>query len=60
LILSTQKILSSLKRRNNIGIVELKENSLFIVSNHRSLVASKLEALTAHIKAFAWLDGAKT
>jgi dipeptidase D len=45
---------------NNIGIMELKENGLSIVSNHRSSVFSKLEEITSRVEAIAWLADAKT
>jgi dipeptidase D len=45
---------------NNIGIVELKEDGLLIVSNHRSAVLSRVEEITARAEALAWLAGAKT
>jgi dipeptidase D len=45
---------------NNIGIVELKENDVYIVSNHRSSVFSRLEEITSRVESIAWLSGAKT
>ena len=45
---------------NNIGIMELKEDGLFIVSNHRSSVFSRLEEITRRVESVAWLAGAKT
>jgi dipeptidase D len=45
---------------NNIGVVELKDDGLSIVSNHRSSVFSKLEEITRRVEASAWLAGAKT
>jgi len=45
---------------NNIGILELKEDDLLIVSNHRSTVLSRIEEITARVEALAWLAGAKT
>jgi dipeptidase D len=45
---------------NNIGIVELKEDGLFIVSNHRSSVFSRLEEITSRVESVAWLAGART
>jgi dipeptidase D len=45
---------------NNIGVMELKEDGLFIISNHRSSVASRLEEITSRVEALAWLAGAKT
>jgi dipeptidase D len=45
---------------NNIGVMELKEDGLSIVSNHRSSVFSRLEDITRRVEAVAWLTGAKT
>jgi dipeptidase D len=45
---------------NNIGIMELKEDGLFIISNHRSSVFSRLEEITRRVESVAWLAGAKT
>jgi len=45
---------------NNIGIMELKEDGLFIISNHRSSVFSKLEEITRRVESAAWLADAKT
>jgi dipeptidase D len=45
---------------NNIGILELKEDDLLIVSNHRSAVLSRVEEITARVESIAWLAGAKT
>ncbi|MCX6080548.1 MAG: aminoacyl-histidine dipeptidase [Chloroflexi bacterium] len=45
---------------NNIGIVNLKADGLFIVSNHRSSVYSRLEEITSRVEAIAWLAGALT
>ena len=45
---------------NNIGIVELKEDGLLIVSNHRSSVPSRLEEITRRVELLAWMAGAKT
>jgi len=45
---------------NNIGIVELTENGLTIISNHRSSVFSRLEEISSRVEAIAWLAGAKT
>jgi len=44
---------------NNIGVMELKEDGLSIVSNHRSSVFSKLEEITRRVETVAWLAGAK-
>ena len=45
---------------NNIGILELKEDELFIISNHRSSVGSRLDEITHRVESLAWLAGAKT
>jgi dipeptidase D len=45
---------------NNIGIMELKEDGLLIVSNHRSAVLSRVEEITSRVEDLAWLAGAKT
>ncbi len=45
---------------NNIGIMELMEDHLYVVSNHRSSVLSKLEEITRRVESLAWLAGAKT
>ena len=45
---------------NNIGIMELKEDGLSIISNHRSSVFSRLEEITSRVESVAWLAGAKT
>ena len=45
---------------NNIGIVELKREGVYIVSNHRSSVLSRLEEITRRVESLAWMAGAKT
>ena len=45
---------------NNIGIVELKEDGLEVVSNHRSAILSKLEEISRRVESLAWLAGAQT
>jgi dipeptidase D len=45
---------------NNIGIMELKEEGLSIISNHRSSVFSRLVEITERVESIAWLAGAKT
>ena len=45
---------------NNIGIMELKEEGFYIVSNHRSLKASKLEEIMVRVDSVAQLAGART
>ena len=44
---------------NNIGIVELKEDGLLVVSNHRSSVLSRLEEITFRVESIALLAGTK-
>ncbi|MBM4426623.1 MAG: aminoacyl-histidine dipeptidase [Chloroflexi bacterium] len=45
---------------NNIGVMELKEDGLSIVSNHRSSVFSRLEEITRRVETVAWQADAKT
>ncbi|MFN8412016.1 MAG: aminoacyl-histidine dipeptidase [Anaerolineales bacterium] len=45
---------------NNIGILELKEEGLFFISNHRSSVNSRMEEIACQVEALAWLAGANT
>jgi dipeptidase D len=45
---------------NNIGVMELKEDGLSVVSTNRSAVFSKLEEITRRVETVAWLAGAKT
>jgi dipeptidase D len=45
---------------NNIGVLELKEDGLLIISNHRSSVGSRLDEITNRVESLAWLAGAKT
>jgi dipeptidase D len=45
---------------NNIGVMELKEDGLAIISNHRSSVFSRLEEITRRVETVSWLAGAKT
>ncbi len=45
---------------NNIGVMELKDDGLFIISNHRSSVFSRLEEITRRVETVAWLACAKT
>jgi dipeptidase D len=45
---------------NNIGILELKDDGLFILSNNRSSILSRLEEITNQIESLAWLAGATT
>ena len=45
---------------NNIGVMELTEDGLAIISNNRSAVFSRLEEITRRVESAAWLAGAKT
>lgn len=45
---------------NNIGVMELNEDNLLIVSNHRSSVFSRLEEICNQVESLAWLARAKT
>jgi dipeptidase D len=45
---------------NNIGVVELKEDGLSIISSQRSSVLSRLEELIQRIEALAWLASTQT
>lgn len=45
---------------NNIGVMELTEDGMSIISNHRSSVFSRLEEITRRVETVAWLAGAKT
>jgi dipeptidase D len=45
---------------SNIGIVELQEIGLLIVSHQRSSLISRLEEITSRVEAMAWLAGART
>ena len=45
---------------NNIGVMELMEDGMSIISNHRSSVFSRLEEITRRVETVAWLAGAKT
>jgi dipeptidase D len=44
---------------NNIGVMELKEEGLFIISNQRSSVFSRLEEMALRVEAIGNLAGAK-
>jgi dipeptidase D len=44
---------------NNIGIVELKEEGLYVVSNQRSTFFSKMEEMAYRVEAIGALAGAK-
>jgi dipeptidase D len=54
------EILGFVETSNNIGIVELKEDGLLIVSNQRSSVLSRLEEMTYRVESLALLAGAIT
>lgn len=45
---------------NNIGVMELQENGLSIISNQRSAVFTRLQELIERVEALAWLAGAQT
>jgi len=45
---------------NNIGVLELRQEGLYFVSNHRSSVFSRLEEIISRVEALAWLAGAQT
>lgn len=45
---------------NNIGIVETRADEVFIISNHRSAVFTRLEAINRQVEALAHLAGART
>jgi len=44
---------------NNIGIMELREQGLFVVSNQRSTLFSKMEEMAYRVEAIGLLAGAK-
>ncbi len=44
---------------NNIGVVELKENGLLVISNQRSTFISKIEEMSYRVEAIGALAGAK-
>jgi dipeptidase D len=45
---------------NNIGVMELREDGMFVISNHRSSVPSRLEEITRRVEIIAQAAGAKT
>ncbi len=45
---------------NNIGVMELKEDGMSVVSTNRSAVFSRLEEIARRVETIAWLAGAKT
>jgi dipeptidase D len=45
---------------NNIGVMELQETGLSIISNQRSAVFTRLQELIERVEAVAWLAGAQT
>ena len=54
------EVVGFVETSNNIGIVELKEDGLLIVSNHRSAIFTRLEEITRQVESLAWMAGAKT
>jgi dipeptidase D len=54
------KVPAFVETSNNIGVMELREDGLSIISNHRSAVFSRLEEITRRVETVAWLAGAKT
>ena len=45
---------------NNIGVIELREEGLFAISNHRSSSPSRLEEITRRVEVIAQMAGANT
>lgn len=45
---------------NNIGVMELREDGMVVISNHRSSVWSRLEEITRRVEIVAALSGART
>ena len=45
---------------NNIGVIELREDGLFVISNHRSSSPSRLEEITRRVEVIAQMAGANT
>jgi len=45
---------------NNIGVMELREDGMYVISNHRSSVPSRLEEITRRVEIIAQTAGAKT
>lgn len=45
---------------NNIGVIELQESGLSIISSQRSSVFTRLQELIERVEAVAWLAGAHT
>jgi dipeptidase D len=45
---------------NNIGIIELSDECLLLVSSQRSSVLSRLEEIIERVESLAWLAGATT
>ena len=50
----------SVETSNNVGVVELKEDGLNVISSQRSSVLSRLEEIIQHVDAIGRLAGAKT
>ncbi|MCJ7434611.1 MAG: aminoacyl-histidine dipeptidase [Anaerolineales bacterium] len=50
----------SVETSNNVGIVELKEDGLHVISSQRSSVLSRLEEITQRVDTIARLAGAQT
>ncbi len=50
----------SVETSNNIGIVEMKDGALYVVSNHRSSVLTRLNEIIDRVEAIALLAGAAT
>jgi dipeptidase D len=44
---------------NNIGVVELKEEGLFVISNQRSSIFSRIEEMSYRVESIGCLAGAK-
>lgn len=45
---------------SNVGVVELKEDGLFVISSHRSSVYTRLVEKIHAVEALAWMAGAET
>lgn len=45
---------------NNIGVMELREDGMFVISNHRSSILSRLEEITRRSEVIAQMAGATT
>lgn len=51
---------SFVETSNNIGVMELREDGMFVISNHRSSVFSRLEEMTRRVEIIARMAGANT